>query len=707
MLKERLKIQSGLKCSNCFYFVALLSGFLLFINQPLVAETGYYEKIYLHTDRDFYVAGEKASFKVYLLTGGESIEKSSVVYVELSDIRLNSILKTTIELNNSSAFGILSIPDTLFSGTYIIKAYTNWLRNFGHEYVFLKQIDIVNRFGKFKQQSVQETTIDEDSPVKNTNTPNANNILIAESIDSVILTYKSQNNLINTARLRWVFYQKGKELTSIKITQGQDLKTAYIKKQDLPPGTIKISLFDGNTGLASIFFYNKNQVNQINVKTNKSTFKKREKVELTINLNDTKIISGVDLSLSISEEIPGKISMKNYSICEWMDYYSEFGNSSTFSYNQSISNAGSSTDEIWLYDKISKQHELIYPIESNGLIISGRVVQTSNNTLVKGALVYLSLIDSYAYLNYDYTDSAGRFYFSLPKVFNKSKIIVQVWDAPSGREKCKLIIDKSVNNGLESENHINILNADYYSGIYAKQIKAFEIASHFSKKKQSETTTQTDGFNTIYNNYKGLNTTVYPKDFIKLSNFSEIAREILPGVRFKDEGSDYSIRIFNEKQSDYFKDEPLVLVNGFPIKDYSPIATLNSDDITHIDIVQKYFLVGQIINPGLLSIQLANPEGFQVTSADYLKLLSFNVSESYRNAGFPTYEIENQRNNSTPDFRNTMFWGPDIKVGDDGLAHVIFYTADNSGTFTIQLQGIVNQAIPVFYQTTIKVEDEY
>jgi TonB-dependent SusC/RagA subfamily outer membrane receptor len=104
------------------------------------------EKVYLHLDKQTYIAGENIWFKVYFLnaTTHKPSTHSNILIVEL----INSFGKTSmtrlLKLNEGYAMGDFKIYDTVPSGLYEIRAYTSWMRNFGDDYFFKRQIEIVN-----------------------------------------------------------------------------------------------------------------------------------------------------------------------------------------------------------------------------------------------------------------------------------------------------------------------------------------------------------------------------------------------------------------------------------------------------------------------------------------------------------------------------------------------------------------------------------
>jgi hypothetical protein len=104
------------------------------------------EKIYLQTDKAFYLAGEICWFKSYCVdaTTQKPFSLSKVAYVELINAQGKPVLQGKIALEKGIGSGSFFLPPSLPSGAYTIRSYTNWMKNFGPEYFFGKNITIVN-----------------------------------------------------------------------------------------------------------------------------------------------------------------------------------------------------------------------------------------------------------------------------------------------------------------------------------------------------------------------------------------------------------------------------------------------------------------------------------------------------------------------------------------------------------------------------------
>ena len=104
------------------------------------------EKIFVHTDKSIYQPGEICWFKIYNVDAyfHQPMQLGKLVYVEISADNNTPVLQAKIGLENGAGDGSLLLPATLISGNYHLRAYTNWMKNYGADYFFEKQLVIIN-----------------------------------------------------------------------------------------------------------------------------------------------------------------------------------------------------------------------------------------------------------------------------------------------------------------------------------------------------------------------------------------------------------------------------------------------------------------------------------------------------------------------------------------------------------------------------------
>ena len=123
------------------------------------------EKIYLHIDRNFYTVKDDIWFKIYLLEGKTQVPITGVntVYVDLVSPGGEVLFHKPFFVQNGTGNGSFTIGDSLRTGIYIIYAYTNYLRNFGTETFFKKEISISQILINADKQIIIEESITSDN----------------------------------------------------------------------------------------------------------------------------------------------------------------------------------------------------------------------------------------------------------------------------------------------------------------------------------------------------------------------------------------------------------------------------------------------------------------------------------------------------------------------------------------------------------------
>ena len=104
-----------------------------------------HEKIYLHTDKPYYITGEKIFFRAFLLDAfsNQQIASSRYVYVELINPTDSIVQRLKIRPDSTDLFyGAIPLPEDLPQGVYQMRAYTQYMRNQGESSFFTKSVRI-------------------------------------------------------------------------------------------------------------------------------------------------------------------------------------------------------------------------------------------------------------------------------------------------------------------------------------------------------------------------------------------------------------------------------------------------------------------------------------------------------------------------------------------------------------------------------------
>ncbi|GJM63502.1 hypothetical protein PEDI_40540 [Persicobacter diffluens] len=113
------------------------------------------EKVFLHTDKQIYSAGENIWYKAYIFNPETRLpeSKSGLLYVELLSENETGIVQNKSRIVYAGASGDFSLPEDLQAGNYRLVAYTNLMKNYGEAYYFQQNIQVVNPH--FEQLHIQ------------------------------------------------------------------------------------------------------------------------------------------------------------------------------------------------------------------------------------------------------------------------------------------------------------------------------------------------------------------------------------------------------------------------------------------------------------------------------------------------------------------------------------------------------------------------
>jgi hypothetical protein len=102
------------------------------------------EKLYMQFDKPYYAVGDTIWFKAYLLNANLNYSPlSSRLYVEVLNDSSKVIRRMAFPMGIGISWGNISL-EGMREGSVTIRAYTNWMRNFGQDYFFNRAFYISN-----------------------------------------------------------------------------------------------------------------------------------------------------------------------------------------------------------------------------------------------------------------------------------------------------------------------------------------------------------------------------------------------------------------------------------------------------------------------------------------------------------------------------------------------------------------------------------
>ena len=98
------------------------------------------EKIYIHYDKEYYVAGETIFFKAYLFSDGKPSGINNNLYLQFSDSKGGVVSTKKFPVMGAVAKGSIEVPDSLPQGNYYIRALTPVMLDYDEAFIYNKNI---------------------------------------------------------------------------------------------------------------------------------------------------------------------------------------------------------------------------------------------------------------------------------------------------------------------------------------------------------------------------------------------------------------------------------------------------------------------------------------------------------------------------------------------------------------------------------------
>lgn len=313
-----------------------------------------------------------------------------------------------------------------------------------------------------------------------------------------------------------------------------------------------------------------------------------------------------------------------------------------------------------------------------GINIEGIVTDLKTGKPFKNAIVYLSIPDSIPGFQYFITPEDGLFNFQIGKYFGKIPVVIQCF---AKDKSSSLKITLSDHNNFKNE--MPDFERRIFTPEFVKYIEKATSAITFRKIfNQQEITIQPapvvkrDAYP-----YYGIPTkTIDPQLFIDLPNFNEISKELLPGVKFRNYNRNPTLQVLNTAQQFYFNEQPLLLLDGIPIRDLNVIKDMGTKDIDKIEICQNERFYGDLIFPGVVAIYTSKADYTRVPESNDLIKLNLEVIQPRATLNTPS-----EQKLSDPDLRQVLLWKPSLKPAPK--MELDFRTSDIKGRFKLIVHG--------------------
>ena len=519
--------------------------------------SGNKENFLLVTDRSHFISGETMQFKAF--RRGPSLEIptdwSTILYIELITSNGASLVQSKISLEPWGGYGSVTIPTSISSGTYYLKAYTRWMRNCGPE--------------AFSYTSIQ----------------------VFDPFDGTVLPVD---------------------------TTGQF--------------TIPTGEENGGPEPAEVEF--------LDFSLDRSLYHARERVE--IDLNWKHAINSAHICVSVA-----KPEIQN---------------------NQVNFQSGCA---------LTGKFRSIYIPEIQGVSLSGQSITSTGSLPVPYATIYVSILGEDRNFFCNYSDSAGRFYFSFPAYTGERDLFVSTYHPE--HEDLKLLIDRDFSSDvLHLPSYPVSLNDSMLKIVTELSVNA-QVAQQYYPPQLPATTEIVSDDRLFYGQPSA---TIRFDDFIKLPRLEEYFTEVIPQVSVRKSRGVRSFLVLGD-HPDLTIYQPLVMIDGVAIFDVEAVLAVSPRLIDRVEIINAPYIRGNVTFGGIISIISRNSD------LGYIDLPSSGLLVNYQMLDYPMpdHGIMQPVDQRNPDVRNTLYWNPHLELTPGTNNQISFQTSDVKGFYQVLVRG--------------------
>ncbi|WP_282074745.1 hypothetical protein [Maribacter aquivivus] len=583
--------------------------------------------------------------------------------------------------------------------TQILAAIIILIANLGHaQYVIKDGSDLLN----LKKVPQEKAYVDHNGPL----------VLSGEYLYYSIHCFNAQTNnptkistigyvaLVNEAR-DFVFEHK------VKLSKGHGYGDFFVST-DIPSGRYKLlgyTKWMKNAGLSQVFkddivIINPYLVDQstllenksdaissistdaisvsdsstITIRTNRSIYQPREKVNLSIkNYKGTLGHGFYSIKVKRKEEIDIPSSLNSVT----------YGNA-YFNANKEI--------------KQTIGDSIFLP-EQRGELLYGTVKSNETGIPVENLPVVISIPGKESLLKFSKTDQNGNFYSYIRKDRKNPMIVIQVED-----QSQTYTIEKGTPGSIDltdlsfSNFKLSKEQAEYITNRSVLN----QIENQFFSAKP-DSILQSNPID-IFNG--GIPEVIILDEYTRFPTLEETLVEVVKFAGFrKANSSEAYIRIgqdFKSYDEEYNAFPAIVLIDGVYIPHHEQIRTFDARKIEKISLTRDQFRLGQKEYQGIISIETFDEDFLDTYTAKNSLVLPFTKPVAKKNYFVQTYQTEDTSFNRIPDYRRLLYWNPLLNIEASDYQFE-FFTSDVEGTYEVILNGFTSYGKPLHVVKEIKV----
>src|SRR6185295_590530 len=156
-------------------------------------------------------------------------------------------------------------------------------------------------------------------------------------------------------------------------------------------------------------------------------------------------------------------------------------------------------------------------------------------------------------------------------------------------------------------------------------------------------------------------------DYTRFTTMEEVLREYVPDVAVRRWGGQYHLLVFNWDVKEFYQDDPLILLDGVPISNQK-IMSYDPLKVKKLEVVCNRYINGEFTYEGIVSFTTYRGDLDELKLDPRAIAIDYDGLQLKREFYSPAYENEQQFTSRIPDFRNLLYWSPDVQTDKAGHA---------------------------------------
>ena len=146
--------------------------------------------------------------------------------------------------------------------------------------------------------------------------------------------------------------------------------------------------------------------------------------------------------------------------------------------------------------------------------------------------------------------------------------------------------------------------------------------------------------------------------------------------------------------------EAAIFLDGVLLSSVNPVIPFGSGKIRRVELVCARFNFGDLLFPGIVAVFSNNNE---IQHVSPFSSMLHTYLDPY--PLFSTFTIQDYSKIplSKADFRQVLYWNPEIEISRGQKQVCEFYSSDHTGNYIIRVEGISSNGDPISAIARIKV----